>query len=224
MKPMLPVLLAGALFCVHGAAVAQDTPAQNTPVPGHADALITQSLPAPAALRVRSPSFRDGRTIPFAYTQYRGNVFPGLVWSRGPKGVRSYLVVMQGAPERPGARTSIHLTLYNIPPETRRLPVGMTVPPRGAVYGPNVHGRSAAYAGPHTHVLTPQAYHLQVLALDIDLPVVADQDFAAILAAARGHVLAAGDLVGYAGMDPASPEAAKLRAAPAAATTPSAGS
>ena len=201
------ILIAAGLLSLSSGVCAADAP-----LLGHTPRLATSDLlPGNApALQVHSPSFNQGGDIPFENTQYRGNVFPGLSWSQGPEGTRSYLVVVQGEPERPGAMTSIHLTLYNLPAADLSLPVGLTAAPDGATYGPNVHGLAAAYAGPHTHTLEKQSYHFQVLALDVTLPVTAGQGFEAIEAAARGHVLAGGDLTGYAGMDPQSPEAARL--------------
>ncbi len=193
--------------------IAAGASAAEVPLLGHTARLATDvASMTSSSLTVTSPSFRPGQDIPFENTQYRGNIFPGLSWSQGPDGTRSYLVIMQGEPERAGAMTSIHLTLYNIPAQIHTLAVRMIDPPNGAVYGPNVHGLSAAYAGPHTHTLAKQAYHFQVFALDILLPAPANQSFDAIEAAAKGHVLAAGDLVGYARMDPQSPEARKLSA------------
>jgi para-nitrobenzyl esterase len=205
---MRPTLLAVSVLSVACGACAADVP-----LLGHTAHLATIELASKTtpALTVTSAAFGQGADIPFENTQYRGNIFPGLDWSQGPAGTQTYLVIVQGEPERAGAMTSIHLTLYNIPAGSQNLPVGMTNAPAGTTYGPNVHGVTAAYAGPHTHTLQKQAYHFQVLALDTQLPVVAGQSFDAIEAAARGHVLASGDLTGYASMDPQSPEAAKLR-------------
>ncbi len=152
------------------------------------------------ALRVSSPSFPAGGDIPLADTQYGANRFPGVSWSAGPAGTRSYAVVIQGElGDAPSAGTSIHLVLYNLPATTLALPAGMTALPTGASYGPNVHGPDAPYAGPHTHNDTLRhAYHLQVIALDTELPAGGGQSFQTIEQAMRGHVLAAGDLVGYA--------------------------
>lgn len=108
---------------------------------------------------------------------------------------------MQGMPadsDAGRAVTSIHLVLYNLPTGTTTLPEGMTQAPPGAVYGPNVHGPAAAYAGPHTHDANRHAYHTQVFALDIVLAHGDGQSFSALKAAMTGHVLASGDLVGYA--------------------------
>jgi para-nitrobenzyl esterase len=189
----------------------------EVPAMGHTTDLVIHAVTAKTArhLTVSSPAFHDQADIPFENTQYRGNRFPGLKWSKGPYGTRSYVVIMQGAPDRPGAQTSIHLVLFNIPATVRRLDPGLTTPPAGAVYGPNVHGLGQTYAGPHTHTLAKQAYHLQVFALDTALPTAADQSFEAIQAAMQDHVLADGDLIGYAAMDPTSPEAKQLNAQPA---------
>jgi Raf kinase inhibitor-like YbhB/YbcL family protein len=90
---------------------------------------------------------------------------------------------------------------WNIPASTTRLPEGLQEQPRltepeGMLQGKTSRG-SAGYSGPRPPVGDPpHHYHVQVLALDtlLDLPPGADRD--QVLAAARGHVLAVGDLVG----------------------------
>ena len=212
MPTSLPVL-APAILAV-SLILATACSAQDGPPPlGHTDALVVTALPAnPAAgLGVTSPAFASGGQIPFENTQYRGNIFPGLKWTAGPAATQSYLVVVQSGISRAGGKSSIHLTLYNIPAGVTQLDTGMTAPPNGATLGPNVHGLSAAYAGPHTHSFVMETYYFEVLALDATLPATPDQSFEAIEAAARGHVLASGYLTGLATMDPTSPEAAKLK-------------
>ena len=166
---------------------------------GHAKALAVTlvSSAAPAPLVVTSPAFESDGAIPCRNTQYCGNVFPGLAWSAGPPGTRSYVVIMQGPGE--GAEVSLHLTVFNIPAGVRRLPAGMTNPPAGASLGPNVHGLHHAYAGPHPHGGGRNAYHLQVFALDLlRLQPSRPVTFAKLIIAMRGHVLADGQLVGFA--------------------------
>ena len=147
-------------------------------------------------------SFENGSDIPLEYTQYRGNTFPGLRWTAGPRGTRSYVVIMQGEGLSQGSPTSIHLTLWNIPSTVMALERGMTVPPAGAIYGPNVHGLNQPYAGPHTHTPAKQSYHLQVFALDRLLELPPDSSFEAIEQAMATHVLASGELIGWAAKDP----------------------
>jgi len=165
---------------------------------GHAKALAL-TLVSPkvrSALTVTSPAFRDGGAIPCRNTQYCGNVFPGVAWSAGPAGTRSYVVIMEGPGE--GALYSIHLTLFNIPAAIRQLPSGMTSPPAGASLGANVHGFHHAYAGPHPHGARRNEYHLQVFALDVSLHLSRSVTLPRLVAAMRGHVLADGQMTGFA--------------------------
>ena len=179
-----------------GAAFAQAMPTSI----GHDRQLLIAAIPsASARLQVTSPSFAAGADIPIANTQYGTNRFPGLGWSAGPAGTRSYAVIVQGElGQDPAAGTSIHLFVYNLPATTTGLPSGMATLPAGAAYGPNVHGPAAPYAGPHTHDTARHAYHAQVFALDTVLRFDAAPDLDALKQAMHGHVLAAGDLVGYA--------------------------
>jgi para-nitrobenzyl esterase len=165
----------------------------------------TPGLKTQNSLTVTSPSFGNGADIPFENTQYRGNRFPGLRWSGGPHGTRSYVVIMQGEGLIKDSLTSIHLTLWNIPSMVTVLERGMTTPPAGATYGPNVHGLNQPYAGPHTHTAAKQSYHLQVFALDRRLQLPSDASFEAIEQAMAGHVLANGELIGWAAKDPNAP-------------------
>lgn len=165
---------------------------------GHAKALAV-SLVSPkveAPLAVTSPAFRNGGAIPCRNTQYCGNVFPGVKWSTGPAGTRSYAVIMEGPGE--GPLFSIHITAYNIPATLTELPPGMTVPPAGASLGANVHGYHHTYAGPHPHGKGRNEYHIQVFALDAPLRVSHSVTFDKLIAAMKGHVLADGLLVGFA--------------------------
>lgn len=166
---------------------------------GHDRQLLIAEVGAGQHLQVTSPSFATDGDIPVDNTQYGDNRFPGLKWSAGPKGTRSYAIVMQGQlnPANPQAGTSIQLTLYNVPAITLSLPQAMATPPAGSLYGPNVHGAAAPYAGPHAHDTDRHAYHVQVFALDTVLTFDTPPRFDALKQAMQGHVLASGDLVGY---------------------------
>ncbi len=171
--------------------------AQPAPDYGHAAKLAADPAEVPGAKRltVTSPAFTGGAALPRDATMYGANRFPGLAWSAGPKGTRSYLVIVQGAAEG-GGRSSIHFVLFNLSAGTTSLAPGFTAPPAGAVPGPNVHGLDQPWSGPHPHTPRVQPYYFQVLALDRVLPAAKGQTWDAILAATRGHVLAAGSLVG----------------------------
>ena len=166
---------------------------------GHANQLARVALPArdSTSLTVSSPAFKDGADIPRQNTQYGANLFPGLAWNKGPKGTRSYVVIMQGDPAM-GTTTSIHLTLFNLPASVTKLQAGLVSPPAGSTYGPNVHGLNQPYAGPHPHTEARQRYHLQVFALDAPLQADSHVSFEDLESAMTGHVLASGELVGLA--------------------------
>jgi para-nitrobenzyl esterase len=183
---------------------------------GHAQQLVLTQIPPKngATLHVTSPAFTDGGEIPFENTQYRGNIFPGVLWSQGPSGTKTYIVIMQGNLAGAGEKvsgTSIHFTLINVPASVTKLATGLPKPPDGALYGVNVHGENQAYAGPHTHGFTKHDYHLQVFALDSVLPNDPKMSFETLESLMNGHVLASGEVVGLAAMDPESPEAAQVK-------------
>lgn len=181
---------------------------QPGPQPGLAQ-LVTKTIPAKsnAALTVTSPAFQNLGDIPFENTQYRTNTFPGLSWTAGPAGTRSYAIVMQDADAMVGGGPILHWTMVNIPASVTSLPTGMSEPPAGASYGPNIRGANQPYMGPRTPPGRKNHYHFQVLALDTTLPPEALANYASLTAALAGHILAAGDLVGLGQADPDAPPA-----------------
>jgi para-nitrobenzyl esterase len=189
MKSVL-VLAALALFSL-GAA----PPAAQAAMPTHPNLL--KQLPAKGHLTVTTPAWKDGGDIPFENTQYRGNVFPGLAWSAGPAGTKSYAIIMQDTDaSRDGKDPILHWTMYNLPVSVTSLPAGMTpdAKPAGASYGPNVRGMSQPYMGPHPPPGPKHHYHLQVFALDTELKADPDMSFDQLLDGMKGHVLAAGEV------------------------------
>lgn len=152
-------------------------------------------------LKVTSPAFKTGADIPFENTQYRGNVFPGLAWSPGPAGTRSYVVIMQDAEVPKAEGALVHWSMLRTPATLTKLEPGMTKPPAGAAFGPSMRGAAQPYAGPHTPPGPKHRYHFEVFALDT---VLADpgKDIGGFLAAMKGHVLASGEVVGLGQADP----------------------
>ena len=71
----------------------------------------------------------------------------------------------------------LHWTMYNIPATVTKLDAGMSAPPAGAAYGPNIRGAAQAYMGPRTPAGPKHRYHLQVFALDTTLPADAAADY-----------------------------------------------
>jgi para-nitrobenzyl esterase len=182
----------------------------EAPSPGAAQ-LAMANLPAKsgAHLTVESPAFKNGGDIPFENTQYRGNIFPGLSWTAGPAGTRSYVIIMQDPDAIYNDMPILHWTMFNIPGSVTRLDAAMTAPPPGSTYGPNIRGTNQAYMGPHTPPGPKHHYHLQLFALDTTLTVNVGADYPTLTGAMKGHVLADGELVGLAQADPNAPPPVK---------------
>ena len=196
---------AAASLLIGAPAFAQSPPPAATEV-GIAKLALT-NLPAKggAKLAVTTPAFKDGADIPFENTQYRGNIFPGLAWSAGPKGTKSYAVIMQDTDAMVQGNPILHWTMANIPAAASKLDAAMSAPPAGAAYGPNIRGPAMAYMGPRTPPGPKHRYHLQVYALDTTLPAEALANYDALTGAMNGHVLASGQVIGLGQADPTAP-------------------
>jgi para-nitrobenzyl esterase len=189
------VLLAPAL------AFAQAPPPENE-VGLSALALTAAPAKGGAKLTVTSPGFKQMADIPFEFTQYQGNKFPGLEWTAGPAGTKGYVVIMQDTDAVIRNAPILHWTAVNIP--GTKLDQGMTAMPAGASYGPNIRGAAQAYMGPRTPAGPKHRYHLQVFAVDTAIPT-AGLTYDALLAALKDHVLASGELIGLGQVDPSAP-------------------
>src|SRR5262249_29020219 len=136
-------LAAGCLALLAAPSCAQQSPsATERGLPQ----LALTNLPAKsgAKLTVTSPAFTPGGDIPFENTQYKGNVCPGLAWTAGPAGTKSYVVIMQDTDAIVGGAPILHWTMMNIPATLTKLDAAMTAPPAGAQYGPNIRGANQA--------------------------------------------------------------------------------
>ena len=187
-------------------AVAPASYAQEPPPAAEAGAsfLALVNLPATggAKLTVTSPAFKTGADIPFENTQYKGNTFPGLSWTKGPAATKSYTVIMQDGDAMRNGAPIFHWSLLNVPATVTKLDAAMAAPPAGAEYGPNMRGAAQAYMGPHTPAGPKHRYHLQLFALDIVLPHDAAASYETLTAAMKGHVLASGELIGLGQVGP----------------------
>lgn len=169
-----------------------------------------------AKLTVTTPAWKDGGDIPFENTQYRGNTFPGLSWTKGPAGTVSYAVIMQDPDLIIRGGPVLHWTLFNLPAAIIKLDPGMTGPPAGASNGPAYLGPNRWYLGPRTPPGPKHHYWIQVFALDTTVGSEATSNFEALITAMKGHVLASGEMHGLAQVDPNAPPPAPRPAAAAA--------
>lgn len=176
--------------------------------PGQPEARTALDLmPGKARLTVTTPAFKSGGDIPFENTQYRGDTFPGLSWTKGPSGTKSYVLIMQDSSLLLRGAPILHWTLFNIPPSVTKLEAGMapTGNPPGSAYGPNYQGASRPYTGPRTPPGPGDDYHFEIFALDTTGPDEAKSSYEALTAAMNGHVLASGEVVGHGMADPNAP-------------------
>lgn len=186
------------LLAVPASLFAQSAPSP-TEVTGNARALVTIPAKNGAKLTVSTPAFANGGDIPFENTQYKGNVFPGLAWTPGPAGTKSYAIIMQdtdGSMRNSNGLPILHWTMGNVPATVTKLDAGMSSAPAGASYGPNARGANQPYMGPRTPPGPMHRYHIQVFALDTMLPADAFATYAAMTEAMKDHVLASGEVVG----------------------------
>ena len=145
---------------------------------------------AKGSLTVSSPAFKAGGPIPRRYAAFDQNVSPALNWSGAPA-AKSYAILVDD-PDAPASTPFSHWVVWNLPASVTMVAEGS----KGGMQGTNGH-KILGYSGPHPpQGDPPHHYHFQVLALDRMLDVPAGADREAVLAAAKGHVAAKGDLVG----------------------------
>lgn len=161
-------------------------------------ALDREETRAGTALNVAS-TFEPDALLDAKHSEYADGVSPALSWSP-IAGARSYALVMEDPDAKP-VTPYVHWLAWNIPATTTSLPEGLQEQPRltepeGVLQGKTSRG-TVGYLGPRPPVGDPpHHYHFQILALDrmLDLPPGATRD--QLLAAARGHVIAKGRIVG----------------------------
>lgn len=178
-----------------GHSMAQQAPGGNAPLALQRDETRASTG---ATIQVSSPTIQPNAPIPFRHSAYGDGISPSISWTAVP-GARSYALVTEDPDAKPVM--VVHWLAWNIPANVTHLPEGLPAQPRlsrpaGVVQGKNTKG-SPGFAGPRPPVGDrPHHYHFQVLALDamLDLPAGSDRD--QLLAAARGHVLAKGELIG----------------------------
>ena len=181
--------------------------AQPAAAPARPNALVEFPAKGNAKLTVTTPAWQDGGDIPYENTQYRGNVFPGLAWSSGPGGTKSYAVIMQDTGAIVRGAPILHWTLYNIPANVTKLDAAMpaTGNPPGSSYGPNIRASAQPYMGPRTPPGPKHPYHLQVFALDTTIAANPAITYDELTVAMKDHILASGEVVGMGSVDPTAP-------------------
>lgn len=149
------------------------------------------------SLTVRTPKFRQDRSIPGQFSKDGGNISPLVKWRGEPPGTRSYALIVED-PDAPNG-TFRHWAAYNIPADTHQLAegAGSGQSEAGLRTAENDFGNTR-YDGPQPPPGDPpHHYHFRLFALDVpELDVKHDCSAADLLEAARAHSLAEADTVG----------------------------
>lgn len=151
-------------------------------------------------LTVSAAGFHANGTIPRDHSEYGTGISPALGWT-APAGAAFYAIVVED-PDG-AARPVVHWVAWNVPAGTTRLPAGLQErdrlnggPLEGIMQGATGRGTVGWYGPRPPKGDRPHHYHFQVLALDrqLNLPLGATRD--QLLAAAAGHVVGTGEIVG----------------------------
>jgi Raf kinase inhibitor-like YbhB/YbcL family protein len=143
-----------------------------------------------------SDAFTDGDVIASRFTCEGENVSPALAWNGAPPSAGSFALVVDD-PDAPGGAFT-HWVLYNLPPNSARLPQGVPPAPQlagGGLQGQNDFGETG-YGGPCPPPGKPHHYQFTLYALDATLGLQASAFKQDLLNAMRGHVLGQARLVG----------------------------
>jgi Raf kinase inhibitor-like YbhB/YbcL family protein len=153
----------------------------------------TPSEPLPkaaATIRLSSPAFDDGGTIPDRFTCSGEGVSPPLRWSGVPARARELELLV----EDPDADRFVHWTLLAIPPKTAALAEGRV--PAGSVQTENGFGDNR-WGGPcPPEGDGPHRYVFSLYAADAPLDLGADASPDDVRSAVAEHALGRGTLTG----------------------------
>ncbi len=149
-------------------------------------------------LTLTSSAFAPGTAIPVRYSCSSANAqSPPLAWSGVPAAAKTLALIVRD-PDAPNGNF-IHWVVYNLPASAKGLDssvAGGSELGNGALQGINGTGE-AGYKGPCPPPGSgPHHYHFELMALDRALDLKPGASAAEVKEAARGHVIASGELIG----------------------------
>jgi len=147
------------------------------------------AAPEEAEMKVTSPAFGEGGTVPVKYTCEGEDVSPPLNWEGVPEGTES-LVLIVDDPDAPG-ETFTHWVLYDVSPARSGLDEAESVGSSGVN-----DFDDQGYGGPCPPPGAPHRYRFKVYALDTELGLGPGATKGGVLDAADGHILDRGSLTG----------------------------
>ncbi|MGQ9678228.1 MAG: YbhB/YbcL family Raf kinase inhibitor-like protein [bacterium] len=148
---------------------------------------------------ISSPAFGEGEKIPVRYTGDGEDISPELEWDSVPSATKSFALLCLD-PDAPFG-TFIHWIVYNIAPDVRRLPEGMT---KKAEIDDNTRQgvnsfKHIGYNGPKPPPGKAHRYIFRIYALDTTLDLPKGAAAGKLLEAMSGHIVAQGELTGIYG-------------------------
>ncbi|WP_353662464.1 YbhB/YbcL family Raf kinase inhibitor-like protein [Hydrogenimonas sp. SS33] len=146
-------------------------------------------------MRLESPAFENGGTIPARYTCDGEDISIPLIFADVPAEAKSLALIMDD-PDAPMG-IFVHWLIYNMPASLEGLPEGVPNEPyleEGILQGVNSFG-NIGYGGP----CPPDGAHrymFKLYALDTHLDADAGMNKQQLLAAMRGHIVDGAELMG----------------------------
>lgn len=148
-------------------------------------------------INLKSSAFKDGDTIPAKYTCDDKDLSVPLEWTNVPEGTKSLALIVDD-PDAPRG-TWVHWVVFNIPPQIRRLPEGVSFKTdssfAGAIEGQSDF-RKTSYGGPCPPRGPAHRYFFKIYALDSMLDLTSRATKADLEKAMKGHILASGLIIG----------------------------
>ena len=141
------------------------------------------------ALKLISPSFKEGEAIPKRFSCEGDDISPELHWTGLPNNTKSLALICED-PDAP-VGIFIHWVIYNIPPEKERLPENMPNDEKafdGIIQGKNSFG-NIGYGGPCPPSGSSHRYVFKLFALDTELDLEPGATKQKLLDAIKGHIL-----------------------------------
>ena len=156
--------------------------------------LVTEQL---RTLVVTSQDFTNGSALPRSATKDGEGIPPIIAWSAVPEGTRAIVMICED-PDAPLPEPFAHWLVYDIPPTATMLDEATRNISREGKNS-NLKQGFAPASPPRGH--GSHAYHFQVFALDMELPINPGAGRYELLETMRGHVLAWGELIGTYGRE-----------------------
>lgn len=149
---------------------------------------------APKIIRLYSPAFSQGATIPKKYTCDGADISPPLKWENVPEGTKSFVIIVHD-PDAP-KKNFIHWIIYNIPANLRELAEGIPKKPRTDVGLQGINDFGNSWWGGPCPPWGTHRYVFRIYALDTKLNIPPGATLDQVINAMQGHVLAYGELIG----------------------------